>query len=335
MSRYSLILYRKIIKHRYDYDNALGSTGKAFYDGDAITGNYMEYHYHYMGRPGRRKIVDRVVKYKYPKGVGTNYQKEHAKYNTTHAVGRNNSGEPFNVEKEHKIINPHRVDKHTTYNKDYRPYKVYPNEKKKMKAPSPQKGPPIKSSYQSDFQNWGPNEIIHEKDPQYPYYSLPFKGSTNYARTFCGGSDDENAGRGMPFGMDSVKGLIGSGKGDPRNHAYSTGYNHGPYSGMEGHGGQGGHGGYGGYGNSSNGTMGKSVTNLKPFLATTNAGATFETTNQRAFKNYQIKHRPQTCKPKVEAVRTTGNPQHFTTNHKKEYVNMKYKPPAVDMIPYP
>ena len=99
------------IKHRYDYENAMGSTGDAFFRPDPTSGNYMEYHYHHLGRPGRRMIVDRVVKYKYPPQIGTNYQKEHANFNSSKAVGRNNTGEPFNVEKEHKIINPHKVEK--------------------------------------------------------------------------------------------------------------------------------------------------------------------------------------------------------------------------------
>ena len=106
---------------------------------DKTSGNYMEYHYHHMGRPGRRKIVDRVIKYKYPKQIGTNYQKEHAHYNSSKAVGRNNNGEPFNVEKEHKIINPHNVEKLTVNRIDYQPFTIQPREPKKLKAPSPKK----------------------------------------------------------------------------------------------------------------------------------------------------------------------------------------------------
>lgn len=60
-----------------------------------------------MGRPGRRKIVDKVVRYRYPTCVHTNYQREHRGYNTVKAVGGKTKFEPFNVEKEHKIINPH------------------------------------------------------------------------------------------------------------------------------------------------------------------------------------------------------------------------------------
>jgi len=75
----------KQVRHRYDYDNALVSTGKAFYQPDKSTGNRMEYYYHHMGRPGRRQVVDRVVKYKYPSHVGTSYNKDYAKYNSIKA----------------------------------------------------------------------------------------------------------------------------------------------------------------------------------------------------------------------------------------------------------
>jgi hypothetical protein len=36
------------------------------------------------------------------------------------------------------------------------------------------------------FPNWknGQNDIFHEKHPQYPFYSLPFKGESNYKAAF-------------------------------------------------------------------------------------------------------------------------------------------------------
>ena len=313
------------IKHRYDYNNAMCSTGDAFYKPDSTTGNYMEYHYHHLGRPGRRMIVDKVIKYKYPPQIGTNYQKEHANFNSTKAVGRNNTGEPFNVEKEHKIINPHKVEKLTINRIDYQPYTIQPREPKKLKAPSPQQFIPAKSSYQSDFQNWGPNEIIHEKDPQYPYYSLPFKGNSWYARTFWGGSNDGRSGRGIPFGFDAIKQQYNA-KNAP-HHGYSVGGGPQMYD-----------------GNTPNkkntylatqANMGKSATNLKPFLGATGMSYHFETMNQHNFKNYHIKHRPKSWKPVAEAIRTVSNPQHFNTKNKQEYKFKVPKPLAVDMIPYP
>lgn len=56
-------------------------------------------------------MVDRAVRYRYPTCVHTNYQREHRGYNTVKAIGGSTKFEPFNVEKEHKIINPHRVEK--------------------------------------------------------------------------------------------------------------------------------------------------------------------------------------------------------------------------------
>jgi len=42
------------------------------------------------------------------------------------------------------------------------------------------------SSYQAAFPNWdnGKNDVFHEKHPQYPYYSLPFKGDSTYKQNF-------------------------------------------------------------------------------------------------------------------------------------------------------
>lgn len=37
-----------------------------------------------------------------------------------------------------------------------------------------------------NYPNWrnGQGDIFHEKHPQYPFYSLPFKGESNYAQSF-------------------------------------------------------------------------------------------------------------------------------------------------------
>lgn len=36
------------------------------------------------------------------------------------------------------------------------------------------------------FPNWqnGAKDVFHEKHPQYPFYSLPFKGESNYSQSF-------------------------------------------------------------------------------------------------------------------------------------------------------
>ena len=216
-----------------------------------------------MGRPGRRKMVDRVIRYKYPSKIGTNYQKEHAHFNSAKAAGKEVKGSNFNVEKEHKIINPHNVEKLTINRIDYQPFTIQPREPKKLKAPSPQKTAPMKSSYQNEFQNWGPNEVIHEKDPKYPYYSLPFRGTSQYAQTFCGASDVGNSGRGLPFGEEAVRSQYGG-----------SGINFGPHGQSVGYGGsQFGGSGVGGPGyHAQNAHMASSTTNLRPLLAATGAG---------------------------------------------------------------
>jgi hypothetical protein len=41
------------------------------------------------------------------------------------------------------------------------------------------------SSYSANFLNWeiSKHGILHEKKPQYPVYSLPFKGESSYNKT--------------------------------------------------------------------------------------------------------------------------------------------------------
>ena len=70
-----------------------------------------------------------------------------------------------------------------------------------------------------------------------------------------------------------------------------------------------------------------------PFVKDT----TYQTTNQNMYKPFKVKHhhRPVTCKPHVEEVRTGGFKGHFNATSSNEYKNRHYIPPAVDMIPYP
>lgn len=92
----------------------------------------------------------------------------------------------FNMEKETRIINPHLMEKDTVQKTSFKPFKVIP-QKKEMKAIPKNDAPAAKMShYQSDFPNWqnGKNDIYHERHPQYPYYSLPFKGDSSYKRNF-------------------------------------------------------------------------------------------------------------------------------------------------------
>lgn len=135
-------------------------------------------------------MVDKVVRYHYPKCVHTNYQREHRGYNTVKKVGGSTKFEPFNVEKEHKIINPHNVE-HVSQNQlTYKGYKVAPKEKRPREMPKATGEFPVGTTNQEMMKNWGPNEIIHEKSPQYPYYSLPFAGESTNNKTYHNHSNE-------------------------------------------------------------------------------------------------------------------------------------------------
>jgi len=94
--------------------------------------------------------------------------------------------EAFNLEKEAKIINPHRMESSTQNQKTYQGHKVKPIMKEIKKYDDEKKPILGASSYQKNFPNWqnGKNDIFHEKSPQFPFYSLPFKGESSYKQSF-------------------------------------------------------------------------------------------------------------------------------------------------------
>lgn len=75
------------------------------------------------------------------------------------------------------------MDMGTTSGSTYKNFKVIP--KKKQLRRFEDEGKPIvaQSTYMKNFPNWknGQGDIFHEKHPQYPFYSLPFKGDSSYA----------------------------------------------------------------------------------------------------------------------------------------------------------
>ena len=92
----------------------------------------------------------------------------------------------FNLEKEAKIINPHKMDLNTTNGSTYKKFDLKPKQKT-IRAPHNDPKPILSQSfYQKQFPNWqnGHNDVFHEKHPQYPFYSLPFKGNSNYQQNF-------------------------------------------------------------------------------------------------------------------------------------------------------
>jgi hypothetical protein len=86
------------------------------------------------------------------------------------------------MEKETRIINPHAMEQATTNTSAFKAFKIQVP-KRELKVVPKNDAPASKMShYQAEFPNWqnGKNDIYHERHPQYPYYSLPFKGDSNY-----------------------------------------------------------------------------------------------------------------------------------------------------------
>jgi hypothetical protein len=75
---------------------------------------------------GQKRIIDRFVKYPYPSNIITNYKKDYAKSHPSAGLFDPSVKEAFNLEKEHKIINPHQMDLKTTTRVDFQPFSVVP-----------------------------------------------------------------------------------------------------------------------------------------------------------------------------------------------------------------
>eukprot|EP00347_Sterkiella_histriomuscorum_P016390 403353370 len=137
--------------------------------------------------PRNRKPLDQFqqTRVNYPSFVKTsNYMID---FNNTQKT-LNNDGvkfkpgkdQIFNMEREHRIINPHKMQLLTMKDTDYLPFKPEPRLRTIRdgyisNAPSKQK-----TDYQMDYPDWGKNLVFREKNPQYPVYSLPFKGKSAY-----------------------------------------------------------------------------------------------------------------------------------------------------------
>ena len=93
---------------------------------------------------------------------------------------RKTTGEAFNLEKEHKIINPHKMQLRTCNRDEFKEFKVMPNPARKQYEPPDEVPFHSSSTYKADFPDWKAQPHHIEKHPQYPVYSLPFKGKTLY-----------------------------------------------------------------------------------------------------------------------------------------------------------
>lgn len=85
------------------------------------------------GYAGGRKtrVTDRFVRYPYPKTMGTGYTRDFKDRLAKAVVMKN--GEGFNLEKEAKIINPHKMDLKTTAKDNFKPFTPEVKEKKLRK----------------------------------------------------------------------------------------------------------------------------------------------------------------------------------------------------------
>ena len=92
----------------------------------------------------------------------------------------------FNLEKETKIINPHRMDLSTTNKTKFKGDKGERAQPRVTEVIDTKRPIQQTSSYHASFPDWdnGKNDIFHEKHPQYPYYSLPFNGGSTYKNNF-------------------------------------------------------------------------------------------------------------------------------------------------------
>ena len=81
------------------------------------------------GYTGGRKTrcTDKFVRYPYPKTLGTVHQKEYKDKLKKTVVLKN--GESFNLEKEAKIINPHKMDLATTAATNFKGHSIEPKRK--------------------------------------------------------------------------------------------------------------------------------------------------------------------------------------------------------------
>jgi len=154
---------------------------------------------------GAKRVTDRFVKYPYPPNVASVYQKEIARLKQDIKAVK---GPVFNLEKEPKKAAKHKFTGNSSTLMDYKnPEKVTGKTACKTEQPDSSnynskiseqqkglKGAPVMvnhSLYKNQFLDWGaPEKPLVEKTPQYPFYSLPFRGKSEYKQRY---QDDEDA----------------------------------------------------------------------------------------------------------------------------------------------
>lgn len=138
-----------------------------------------------VGYQGTRvtRCTDRFVRYPYPRALFSNYRQNY--YGKLKETKVQCHKDAFNLEKEAKIINPHKMELSTTQKVSYTNKKPVETMPKHVEVAHVTKPFQMTSSYMASFPDWdnGKNDVFHEKHPQYPFYSLPFQGHSTYAKT--------------------------------------------------------------------------------------------------------------------------------------------------------
>ena len=137
--------------------------------------------YHWDGKKSR--CVDRFVRYPYPSMAISSYKKE---FPTKPSYAKHHR-EAFNLEKETKIINPHKVEANTTSKEFFKGQKgprAQPKEKPYFENTAPIRTTSTNMMNYPNWKNGVTKDIFHEKQPQFPVYSLPFGGQSTYKVTF-------------------------------------------------------------------------------------------------------------------------------------------------------
>ena len=129
----------------------------------------------------------------------------------------------------------------------------------------------VKSSlYKNEFLNWGgAKKPLIEKTPQYPYYSLPFRGKSEYKERYK--NEEENNKKTKQ--SKSTPKLSKPAKKPQQQQAALL---------------------------SSAADIKQRQSNALRLSSLSPVNHDYETTNQRQFQPFSVKERPKTAKPKID-----------------------------------
>jgi len=158
---------------------------------------------------GQKRITDRFVKYPYPPVISSSYNKDYAGKKKVMDC-KVQVKETFNLEKEAKKEVRHPLNAKSSHFIEFKAplldmsnllnsgipensaYAAKTSARQREMAGAPVM---VKSSlYKNEFLNWGGDKKpLVEKTPQYPYYSLPFRGKSEYKERYNEEEDKKHA----------------------------------------------------------------------------------------------------------------------------------------------